>query len=153
MEENRTAVEMEMTEEARDDGLDPERIKRITVRIGGREIPLVYSLRAQIAIDDALEMDFDTIRQELNKRRKPNTKTVVTALRIMGNEGLRKAGLEPDLTDDWIIDNLAMKDLFACRVAAMTAVMKGWYMETDNSAEEEQDVTLIEIRKKNGNTD
>lgn len=153
MDEKKTSVELEMTEETNGGALDPEQIKRVSVRIGGREIPLLYSTRAQIAIDDALEMDFDSLRQELNQRRKPNMKVVAVALRIMGNEGLRRAGETPDLTDDWVIDHIIPKDAFAYRVAELTALMKGWYMESDNSDEEDVDVTLIEIRKKKENTD
>ena len=153
MDEKKTAVELEMTEEAKAEDITPERIKNIIVRIGGRQLTLVYNIRAQIQIDDALEMDFDTLREELNKRRKPNTKVVVTALRIMGNMGLKMTGKEPDLTDEWIIDHMIPKDLFSYRVAALTALTKGWYMETDDSADKDQDITLIEIRKKNESTD
>jgi len=151
--ENKTAVELEMAKEGRAEDITPERIKNIIVRIGGREITLLYNIRAQIQIDEALEMDFDTLRDELNKRRKPNTKVVVTALRIMGNMGLRAAGEKPDLTDEWIIDHMVPKDLFSYRVATLTALTKGWYMETDDSADKDQDITLIELRKKNESTD
>ena len=153
MEENRTTVEPEMTEATPANEVTPDRIKSVTVRIGGRSIPLLYNVRAQIAIDDALEIDFDSLREELNKRRKPNTKVVVTALRILGNEGLKAAGETPDLTDNWLMDRIIPKDMFSYRVAALTAVMKGWYMETDDSAEKDIDLTLIELRKKNANTD
>ena len=153
MEENKTAVELEMTKETPAEDITSDRIKNITVRIGGRQFQLVYNIRAQIQIDDELEMDFDALRDALNRRRKPNTKVVVTALRIMGNLGLKAAGEPADLTDEWIIDHMIPKDLFSYRVAALTALTKGWYMETDHSAEQDQDVTLIEIRKKNGSTD
>lgn len=153
MDEKKTPVELEMTEETKAEDITPDRIKNIIVRIGGRQLTLVYNIRAQIQIDEELEMDFDTLREELNKRRKPNTKVVVAALRIMGNMGLRLAGAEPDLTDEWIIDHMIPKDLFSYRVAALTALTKGWYMETDDSADKDQDITLIEIRKKNESTD
>ncbi len=142
-----------MTEETKAEDITADRIKNIIVRIGGRQLTLVYNIRAQIQIDEELEMDFDALREELNKRRKPNTKVVVTALRIMGNMGLRLSGAEPDLTDEWIIDHMIPKDLFSYRVAALTALTKGWYMETDDSADKDQDITLIEIRKKNERTD
>ena len=70
----------------------------------------------------------------------------------MGNEGLRLAGEEPDLTDEWLTDRMKPSEMLDYRIAVMGALVEGWAMETDTSAEEEQDVTLNELRKKNVNT-
>ena len=51
------------------------------------------------------------------------------------------------------MDNMVPAQIINYRLAAMAALVAGWYMETDNSFEEKQDVVLNEIRKKNENTE
>lgn len=123
-----------------------------TVRIGGREIKLIYNMRIQEAIEIEMNTDYYTLLDRINKGKR-NTKETVDALRLMGNEGLRMAGQEPDLTEDWLLDRMSPGEMIGYRTAVVGAMINGYFMETDNSYEEEQDVTLNEIRKKNGSTE
>ena len=129
-------------------GKEPETI----VKIGGREIPLIYNMRTHVKVEEEMGADFYELLDKVNKGKK-NTKTVIEAIRIMGNEGLRSAGEKPDLTTEWLMDNMEPVHATGYRMMALGALIAGWHMETDNSAEEEQDVTLNEIRKKNESTD
>ena len=142
------------TDEGRkdEDGLAaPGRVKNVSLKIGGREIPLRYNMRVQLKVEEELGTDFYELQNQLNKN-KLSIKTIIGAVRLMGNEGLKHAGLEPDLTEDWLLDNMVPAQILSYRMAAMAALVAGWHMETDNSFEEKQDVVLNEIRKKNGNT-
>ena len=130
----------------------PDRIRGVNVEIGGRELDLVYTMRVQMQAEEELGIDFTELQEKLGKGKR-TTRTLVGLIRLMGNEGLRLAGEKPDLTEDWILDNMKPGYTMSYRIAAMSAVTAGWFMESDNSYNEEQDVTLNEIRKKNGNTD
>ena len=125
------------------------KIKNVSVEIEGRKIPLRYTTRGLIAIEDELNMDASELQDALNNMRKKNTRKVVSILRILGNEGLRLAGETPDLTDEYLLDHIGMNELILYRVGALAAVAKGMLMETDHTDEEKQDVVLNEILKKN----
>lgn len=148
------AANLELKKEQDGKPITPDMILGATITVGGREIRLAYDLRAQITIDHDIGMDWDELRDCINKlKNAKNTKTVVQCIRILGNRGLEKAGEKPDLTDDWLMDHVSMKDLLAYKIAILGVLTAGWYMETDNSSETEVDLGLAEIRKKNGNTD
>lgn len=125
-------------------------IRNVSVNIGGRDIPLRYTMRVQLEIEEQLGMDFSEINDKL--KGKKNTRIVISLIRLMGNAGLKNAGQAADLTDDWLIDHIKPGFTTTYRIAAMAAVTAGWFMESDQD-EKEQDDVLAEIRKKNGNTD
>lgn len=131
--------------------ITPDLIRTVTVNIGGREIPLRYTMRVQLQIEEELGMDFSEINDKL--KAKKNTRTVIRLIRVMGNAGLQYAGREADLTDDWLIEHIKPGFTTTYRIAAMAAVTAGWFMENEQASEGEQDDILAEIRKKNGNTD
>ena len=131
--------------------ITPDLIRTVTVNIGGREIPLRYTMRVQLQIEEELGMDFSEINDKL--KAKKNTRTVIRLIRVMGNAGLQYTGQTADLTDDWLIDHIKPGFTTTYRIAAMAAVTAGWFMENEQASEGEQDDILAEIRKKNGNTD
>lgn len=134
--------------------ITPAMVRGASVRISGIEIPLAYDLRAQITIEDELGLDWDELRDKINNLKNArNTKLVVRTLRILGNRAAEKAGETPDLTDDWLMDHISLHDMMGYKIAILGVLTAGWYMETDDSADKEIDLGLIEIRKKNGKTD
>ena len=138
----------EAVEEKRE--ITPNMIRGITVEIGGRSIPLRYTMPVQLQVEEELGIDFSEITEKL--KAKKNTRLVISLIRMMGNAGLKHAGKDPDLTDEWLIDHIKPGYTTSYRVAVMGAVTAGWFMETDQG-EQEQDDILMEIRKKNENTD
>lgn len=130
----------------------PEAIRNISVNIGGRDLRLVYDMRVQLKAETELDVDFTELNDRLGKQKK-NSRTVIGIIRLMANEALRIEGKPEDVTEEWLTDHMLPGYMTGYRIAAMAAVTAGWFMETDNSYNEEQDVTLNEIRKKNGNTD
>ena len=129
--------------------ITPGMIRGITVDIGGRTIPLRYTMPVQLQVEEELGIDFSEITGKLKEKK--NTRLVISLIRMTGNAGLKHAGQEPDLTDEWLIDHIKPGYTTSYRVAVMGAITAGWFMETDQG-EEEQDDVLAEIRKKNGNT-
>lgn len=146
--ESKAKLELRKPEDQNQDMIMPGMIKRTSVIIGGREIPLYYDVRAQIQIDDEMELSYDELREKLKGARNKNTKITVQAIRILGNRGLVHEGEAGDLTDEWLMDHIAMKDMATYKVALQGAILSGWFMETDNSWNERQDVTLMEINQK-----
>jgi len=153
MEKMKDPTFLEMEEAPEEEG-GPQRVKRAYVLIGDRLIPLRYDLRVQIQIEDEMDMDFYGLQDRLiGKEKKKATKTILSALRIMGNAGLRNAGQAPDLTDEWLTENVRLRYLQKYTTAMMGAMVAGWWMETDDSFNEKRDVVLEEIRKKNESTE
>ena len=149
--EDQTIIEME---DAPEDEGGPKRVKRAFVLISDREIPLRYDLRVQIQVEDELDMDFYGLQDKLiGEDKKIATKTILSALRIMGNAGLRSSGQAPDLTEGWLLENVRLRHLQKYATALMGAMVAGWWMETDDSFNEKHDVVLEEIRKKNESTE
>jgi hypothetical protein len=154
MGEQKANLELKQPQNEEKGGITPDMIAGATVTVGGREIRLVYDLRAQITIDSEIGMDWDELRDCINRLKKAkNTKIVVQCIRILGNRGLQKDGEQPDLTDDWLMDHISLKDMLAYKIAILGVLTAGWYMETDDSQEREIDLGLAELRKKNGDTD
>ena len=152
--ENESTIIVMATEPVMENGqiVTPGKVKSAAVKIGGRVIPLRYGMRVQEQVDEELEMDFYELQTKLDKGKR-NTKETIKIIRMLGNEGLRFAGKEPDLTDDWLRDHMQPAEIINYRLAALAAMTAGWQMETDNSDEEEQDEVLNEIRKKNESTE
>ena len=154
-EERKTPAHVELTKDAGEQAektgglIAPGMIKSASVTIAETEIPLWYDLRAQIQIEEELEMSYDTLRETINNLKNPlNTKTVIQAIRILGNRGLAKNGEKVRLTDEWLYDHVRQPDMLAYKIALLGALTAGWYMETDDSTQGEIDLGLMEIRKK-----
>ena len=145
--EKESPVTVELVE--KDGEQQPPKIRNVAVEIAGRKVPLRLTTRAVIRIEEEMDMDVEELRQALNELKKKNTRAVVQSIRILGNEGLRLAGETADLTDDAVMDAVTPRERVLYRVAALAAITKGMYMETDTSYEEKQDVVLNEILKKN----
>lgn len=146
---------IELTEKAKDENVKeilPEMIRNISVNVGGRDLRLIYDMRVQLQAEQELDIDFSELNDRLGKQKK-NSALVMKIIRMMANEALRLAGEPADITDEWLVDHMQPGFMTGYRIAAMAAVTAGWFMETDDSFNTEQDVTLNEIRKKNESTD
>lgn len=152
---NSGAARVELREDKVDDlskvkEITPGMIKQVDISVGKREISLRYTLRTQMEMDEELDLSFEEAQEKIKKK---NTKTVVSLMRILGNEGLRLNGKAADLTDEWLTGHIAPVNMTAYRIALMGAMTKGWFMETEEATDEEKDDILAEIRKKNESTD
>lgn len=114
------------------------------ITIGGREIPLRYTMRELADMEEAIGT-MDNFR-DLILKGKRRLRNMATAIRIMGNSGLTHSGEKGDLTDDWMLDHMEPDKIKAYQIAVLGAFTGGWKMETEE--ERVHDVTLEEIERK-----
>ena len=119
-------------------------MEKITVEIGGRVIPLKYTMRELADMEEQIGT-MDQFRDLILEGRK-RLRNMASAVRIMGNAGLKDAGEADDLTDDWLLDYMDPGKIKAYQIAVLAAFTSGWKMETEE--EKEHDVVLEEIERK-----
>lgn len=117
---------------------------KFTVEIGGRVIPLKYTMRELADMEEQIGT-MDQFRDLILEGRK-RLRNMAAAIRIMGNAGLKEAGQEPDLTDDKVLDAMDPNKMKTYQIAVLAAFTGGWKMETEE--EKEHDVVLEEIERK-----
>ena len=73
-------------------------------------------------------------------------------IRIMGNAGLKAAGQEPDLTDEWLMENMDPHNLMAYQAGILACMTKESASEAkaEEDENEERDLVLEEIAAKKG---
>ena len=120
----------------------------ITVNIGERTIPLRFRMNQFIEIEEEIGNLGEV--KELLLKGKNRLRNLISVIRILGNAGLKHAGEEPDLTDEWLMDNMDPHALLAYQVAVIGCMSKE--TESQAAAEEKQDeardVVLDEINAK-----
>ena len=119
-------------------------MEKITVEIGGRVIPLKYTMRELADMEEQIGT-MDQFRDLILEGRK-RLRNMAAAIRIMGNAGLKDAGEEADLTDDKVLDAMDPNKMKTYQIAVLAAFTGGWKMETEE--EKEHDVVLEEIERK-----
>lgn len=117
---------------------------KFTVKIGGRVIPLKYTMRELADMEEAIGT-MDAFKELILTGRK-RLRNTATAIRIMGNAGLKEAGQAADLTDGWLLDNMDTQKIKAYQIAVLGAFTGGWKMESEN--DQERDLVLEEIERK-----
>ena len=117
---------------------------KFTVEIGGRVIPLKYTMRELADMEEQIGT-MDQFRDLILEGRK-RLRNITAAIRIMGNAGLKQDGEKDDLTDDWLLDHMDPTQMKPYQIAVLSAFTGGWKMETEE--EKEHDVVLEEIERK-----
>ena len=120
----------------------------ITVKIGEREIPLRFRMNQFIEIEEEVG-NLGDIRELLLEGKK-RARNIVTVLRIMGNAGLKNAGEKPNLTDEWLTENMDPHMLAVYQVAAIRCISKENASEAakEETEEKERDLVMEEIEAK-----
>ena len=133
------------------------------IKIGGREIPLLYTTYELVAIQEEIGCTGHQLRDEvfgihLADENDPSsvvfdcvtdgkkTKKLGTLIRILGNAGLEEQGEEPNLTDKWVLRNMKPGLLLVYALGAFAVINEGNEMEAkqeetgpvDEGLEEEQ---------------
>ena len=133
------------------------------IKIGGREIPLLYTTYELVAIQEEIGCTGHQLRDEvfgihLADENDPSsvvfdcvtdgkkTKKLGTLIRILGNAGLEEQGEEPNLTDKWVLRNMKPGLLLVYALGAFGVINEGNQMEAkqeetgpvDEGLEEEQ---------------
>lgn len=131
------------------------------VTIAGRKIPLLYNVRSWIKIEKevcALALLNRVMRGRPDKEGAYTTDKLekqIAVIRILGNEGLSKEKQQPDLTDEWLIDNIDSPALLvSIRIAACEEIDKAFATETEKSdPNEPRDLVLEDINRKKTSSD
>lgn len=116
------------------------------IKIGGREIPLLYTTYELVAIQEEIGCTGHQLRDEvfgihLADEDDPSsvvfdcvtdgkkTKKLGTLIRILGNAGLEEQGEEPNLTDKWVLRNMKPGLLLVYALGAFAVINEGNRME------------------------
>ena len=123
-------------------------MENITVKIGDRTIPLRFKMNQFIEIEEEVGNLGEV--KELLLKGKNRVRNTVSVIRILGNAGLKHAGQEPDLTDEWLKDNMDPHALIAYQVAVIGCMSKETESEaaTEEKENTSRDVVLDEINSK-----
>ena len=118
------------------------------ITIGGREIPLRFTMNQFAEVEE--EVGFLSELRELIAEKRERVRNVIRMIRIMGNAGLAKAGEKPDLTDEWIGENMKPFQLAVYQQALLACIAEAGQSEAEREENEdkERDLVLEEINRK-----
>lgn len=133
-----------------------------SITLKGREIPLEYTvyemkvLQEEVAkIGEFLRMLFGKTKEdgddEASAFGEPEQlNAIAKCIRICGNAGLESAGMEPDLTDKWVLKALRPAQITEAMGACMNAINEGMASEIQKTTGETGpvDVTLEQMERK-----
>lgn len=132
----------------------------ITIRLGQREIPLVFTTFEMIAIQEEIGCTAAQLRDEvfglrqkdeddpeswiMDCAREPKkAKKLGKLIRILGNAGLEEDGKEPDLTDKFVMRHIAPGMIVPYGLTVLAAINEGMRMETAEEKKDEGRVDMI----------
>lgn len=124
--------------------------KGTKITIGKREIPLRFRMKEFIQIEEEIG-NLGEIR-ELLYEGQHRLRNLIAAIRIMGNGGLKEAGEEPDLTEEWLTEHMQPFSVMKYQNAVIECISEESKSETvrENNENEERDLVLEEIERKKG---
>lgn len=135
----------------------------MTVKIGGREIPMLLSTYETIAIQEeigctvaqirddvfGLTQDLETGEWHFGIVKDPKMqKKFGTLIRILGNAGLEENGQEPDLTDKWVLRNMKPAMVLPYVLTVTAIINDAMKMESTEEKTGPVDVILEEENRK-----
>ena len=123
-------------------------MKDIKIKIGERTIPLQFTMREFIQIEEAIG-NLGEVKNLILKG-KERVRNIVTVIRITGNGGLKAAGEEPDLKEEWLLDNMDPHLIMGYQIAVLACLSKDSESEAakEESEGKERDLVLEEINEK-----
>lgn len=125
-------------------------MKPMTMTAKGRELHMHFDNKAWLAIEDEFG-SLEAMYELMDGKEKPLYHTV-RMTSVIANAGERKAGRTPDITPEWLLENLTPKQIRAANTMAKLAIMEGWKRENvDEDEDSPVDVELEAIQKKTEN--
>ena len=121
-------------------------MKKYTVTIGGETFPLAFTLQTMIWMEHEIEgFDFNKINEIAT-----DPEGMVDMLYLMAKTAVALEDRELEKSKEWMTLRIpaSMKAIGEIQVAMMDTMSDGMDMETDDEDEEEVDVVLEEIKKK-----
>jgi len=128
-------------------------MKSHVVKIGGKEFPLSFSLKTMLRLQEDVDgFDLNKIDEFV---RSPGG--LLDILYEMAVSGAALEDKKLDVNKDWMAERIpfSMKRLVDIQVEIVNTLTAGMEMETEEeeNADREVDVTLEDIKKKDGKTD
>ena len=123
-----------------------EHMDSVIIKIGGREIPLRFRMNQFIQAEQEVGNLGEIEENILNG--KDRGQNLVKMIRIMGNAGLKHAGEEDNLTDEWLAEEMLPGLLRAYQMAVLACMTIETSIESKEDESEERDLVLEEINKK-----
>lgn len=122
----------------------------LKLKIGGREIPLRFRMNQFIEIEEEIG-NLGEVR-DLILKGKNRLRNMVSVIRILGNAGLKHAGQEADLTDDWLKENMDPHALMAYQIAVLGTLTQESESQAvkEENENNERDLVMEEIEQKKG---
>lgn len=123
-------------------------MKNIAVQIGERNIPLRFTMKQFAEIEEEIGYLGEVRKLILNGKNR--IRNLVSVIRILGNAGLKNAGEEPDLTDEWLNENMDPHALMAYQLAVIACLSRDSESEAakEENENKERDLVLEEINEK-----
>ena len=120
----------------------------IYINIGERKIPLRFRMNQFEEMEEEIGNLGNT--KELFLNGKKRVRNVVTAIRILGNAGLKHDKQNADLTDEWLNENMDPHAIMAYQAAVLACLSKESESQAvkEENERKERDLVLEEIEGK-----
>ncbi len=123
-------------------------MENITLKIGDRTVPLRFTMREFIQIEEQVGNLGEV--KELLMKGKNRLRNLVRVILIMGNAGLREAGDNDELTEEWLLDHMDPHALMAYQIGVIACLTKEGESQAvqEDNENNERDLVLEEIEAK-----
>ena len=120
----------------------------ITLNIGDKKIPLRFRMNQFIELEEKLG-NLGEIRDKITTDRSRLT-NLVFVIMVLGNAGLKAEGQEPDLTEEWLRENMEPHALMAYQIAVLGCLSKENESQAarEENEHKERDLVLEELQAK-----
>ena len=120
----------------------------LKIIIAEREIPLRFKMNQFAEIEEEVG-NLGEVRELITQKRE-RIRNLMKMIRIMGNAGLKHEGKEPDLTDEWLGENMEPKNVMGYQIAVLAVMTAEGKSEAEQEENEnkERDLVLEQIQKK-----
>lgn len=124
----------------------------ITIKAGGRKLALDFNMAAMDELEGVLGEAIDiTNLQDAVVSKLRDRKTLMGVFYVLAREGEIKAGRKPDFDREALARSIRPAQQLQIQFAVIRAMTEGMTMETDDGdGDDEVDVVLEEIKKKQG---
>ena len=123
-------------------------MENITLNIGERKIPLRFKMNQFAEIEEEVGNLGEVRKMILNGKQR--IRNLMKVIRILGNAGLKHAGEQADLTEEWLNENMDPHALMAYQIAVIACLSKESESQAaqEENENKERDLVLEEINEK-----
>lgn len=130
--------------------MDDSVVKTHTIKIGGREFTLAFTLKSMLAMQNCIDgFNFNDIDKLVS-----TPAGLLNTLYVLADTGERLSGRKLDVDMEWFALHTpaTMRKLLSIQIIVMNTLADGMSMEAENDNDHEVDLVLQEIQKKSEKT-